>query len=88
MKLQNQWAAEVMSDFPEITTCDLWRVVKENKSQDFTQWWKSNDLYFDYTQSVWLARELATKILVALDRDPKEMNPISVHALKIKDDRK
>ena len=78
MKLQNQWAVDVMKDFPEIAVCDLWQVVKDGEQDVFSQWWTKNQINFEYSQSIPLGRTLAKSVLHAMG-SAQEPNPISVH---------
>ena len=59
MKLQNQWAAEVIEAYPEIKTCDFWQLIKEGEESDFSKWWASSRPQFDYPQSKILANKIA-----------------------------
>lgn len=62
MKLQNRWAAEVMSEFPEVSTCKLWEVVKQDDGGEFNKWWFGKSLNFKYTETLPLAKTLADHI--------------------------
>ncbi len=65
MQLQNQWAAEVLQDYPQIAVCDLWQVVQDNPDGAFDQWWSGNDLTFNVTSPVPLAGKVAESLLQA-----------------------
>ncbi len=84
MALQNRWAEEVLQEFPGIAVCDLWQVVKDDHDQYYRDWWFARNYNFDYTPAVPLARTLATEILRALGRDPQQINPPEVHAVKVR----
>lgn len=62
MKLQNRWATEVLSDFPEVEFCDLWQVVMDSKETDLEDWWKSTRPQFTYKQSKIVAEAIANTI--------------------------
>ena len=80
MDLQNQWAAAVVSEFPEVHTCDLWQVVDDGKNGPFAKWWERREIHFDPQQSIPLGRELAKVTLEALG-STETINPLSVHQL-------
>ncbi len=83
MAMQNRWAAEVLIDHPDIAVCDLWQVVEDGRSGDFSEWWFGKRPNFEYSHSVSLGRELARSILSSLGRDDSQLKPLDVHALKI-----
>lgn len=59
MKLQNQWAAEVLSDYPAVVTCDLWQIVADGRETDFQEWWQKSRPQFNFRQSKKLAAAIA-----------------------------
>lgn len=68
MRLQNQWAAEVLKSHPEIIVCPAWQVVKQNPRGLYDQWWFGKKLNFKYPQAQPIARELAKAIRIALKK--------------------
>ena len=82
MKLQNEWAAEVMAEFPDVVVCDLWQVVRHDTSGVYDDWWKDPYPQFDYFESVPLARALARHMMAAAGKSPDDINPMSVHQLQ------
>lgn len=62
MRLQNQWAQEVFERFPNVKTCDLWTIVKEDTEGEFQQWWKEDRIQFNYPQSKVLVEAIAKTI--------------------------
>lgn len=62
MDMQNQWAAEVLEDHPEIAVCDLWKVVKSGEEGVFADWWKGKRTQFNYKQSLPLVEALVESI--------------------------
>ena len=59
MKLQNAWAAEVMTEYPEVKICDLWNVVNDGRDSGFKEWWASNRPQFNYRQSKLIAKAIS-----------------------------
>lgn len=45
-KYLNPWAAEVIARHPEITTCDQWQFVKDNKDGLYVDWWAGMNVHF------------------------------------------
>ena len=62
MKLQNRWAAEVLSEYPQIEICDLWQTVVDGRDADFKDWWNSTRPQFNYKQSKKVAEAIAEAI--------------------------
>lgn len=62
MKLQNRWAAEVLSEYPEIEICDLWRTVVDGRDSEFKDWWDSTRPQFTYKQSKKIVEVIAETI--------------------------
>lgn len=81
MELQNRWAADVMKEFPEISTCDVWKIVKENPEGIFDQWWTGSNFNFHYPQSIPLGRKVAQAVLNKLGSNAT-LNPMSAHGSK------
>ncbi len=59
MKMQNEWAAEVLRDFQEVQICDLWQVVADGRNSDFKAWWASKRPQFTYKTSKLIADAIA-----------------------------
>ena len=69
MKLQNEWAAEVMKKHPEIMICDQWQFVKDNKGGVYTEWWRGKNVHFGgEAAAAALGRLLAEHVVGALAR--------------------
>ncbi len=85
MRLQNDWAAEVLLDHPDIAVCDLWQVVANGRQSVYRDWWYNKDFTFEYPQSVPLARNLARYILNGLEQPLDRMNPMSAHTLEVEE---
>jgi len=64
----NQWAAEVIADYPDIAVCDLWSVVAAGEETTYREWWYTKDISFNARQAVPLAEALAQSVLDALGR--------------------
>ncbi len=62
MRLQNQWAEEVMDRHPEIQICDLWGAIKFSSKEVYKDWWFGKDLNFRYPQTKPVAQALANKL--------------------------
>ena len=62
MKLQNRWAAEVLNDYPQVETCDLWQTVVDGRDTDFKDWWAETRPQFKYKQSKVIAEAIAETI--------------------------
>ena len=62
LKMQNQWAAEVLVSHPEIAVCKLWEVVKNDKVGVYKKWWYGKSPNFKFPQSQPLAKALADSI--------------------------
>ena len=78
MNLQNQWASTVLKEFPEIASCDLWQLVKDQENERYADWWKGESVSFNYLESVPLGRKVAESVSQALGQGG-EINPPSVH---------
>ena len=78
MNLQNQWASTVLKEFPEIVSCDLWQLVKDQENERYADWWKGESVSFNYLESVPLGRKVAESVSQALGQGG-EINPPSVH---------
>jgi hypothetical protein len=63
MRLQNQWAAEVMAGHPDIVVCDLWQVVKDGERSVYAKWWLEGDVHFSEELAAPLARALAEAVV-------------------------
>ena len=83
MRLQNEWAAEVLKDFPDIEVCDLFQVVVNGRESVYKNWWYNKSINFSYRESVPLGRILAGHILTALGQNPEDINPPTVHSVKM-----
>lgn len=59
----NPWAAEVVADYPEITICDQWQFVHENRNGLYKQWWKGDNVHFSAGPAYGIGRLLAEHIL-------------------------
>jgi len=68
MEMQNRWAAQVIGEYPEIETCDLWQVVKDNQGQAYDDWWQGKQFNFQSPQSGPLGRAVAESALQALQK--------------------
>ncbi|MGI9517894.1 MAG: SGNH/GDSL hydrolase family protein [Pirellulaceae bacterium] len=79
MKQQNEWAAEVVAEFPDVIVCDLWQVVRHDSPGIYEGWWSDPYPQFDYFESVPLARCLARHMMAAAGKSPDDINPMSVH---------
>ncbi len=66
MKLQNDWVAPLLREFPEIHVCDLWQVVADDSDGIFRKWWEGNSLAFDYPASRPLGAAVADCIIQAV----------------------
>lgn len=62
MNLQNQWASEVLQEYPSIETCDLWQIVKDGEKSDFKEWWADQRPQFNFRQAKKLAEAIANTI--------------------------
>lgn len=62
-KFLNPWAAEVMADYPEITVCDQWRFVHENRNGVYKAWWDGDDIHFSGAPAYGIGRLLARHVL-------------------------
>lgn len=58
----NPWAAEVMVRHPEISICDQWQFVKDNKGGLYTGWWKGKNVHFGGDPAAALGRLLADHV--------------------------
>ena len=56
MKLQNQWATDVLRDFPAVDTCDLWNLVTQNADGTYDEWLKGKAVTFNGPESAPLGR--------------------------------
>ncbi len=74
-KLQNEWAAAVLKDNPEVLVCDLWQTVTANPTGVFDEWWAGADWSFKYRESVPLAEAVADSILQAASGSATEPAP-------------
>jgi len=83
MRLQNEWAEEVLQDYPEIEICDLYQVVTDGKQSLYLDWWYNKSIKFTYRQSIPLARTLARHILRAAGLPVAAINPLSVHSAQL-----
>ena len=83
MRRQNEWAAEVLHEFPEIDVCDLWQVVVKGKATVYSDWWFDKRVEFEYPQSVPLARTLARHILQAVGKSPELIHSMEVHSAEV-----
>ena len=45
-KYINPWALEVIKRHPEISICDQWQFVKDNKDGIYIQWWTGKNVHF------------------------------------------
>ncbi|HMO13294.1 MAG TPA: SGNH/GDSL hydrolase family protein [Pirellulaceae bacterium] len=85
MRLQNDWAREVLADHPEIAVCDLWQVVYNGRNTFYADWWYNKNTAFDYQLSIPLARNLAKHILLQLGLAPEMIHPATVHSAEFED---
>ncbi|MEM7391870.1 MAG: hypothetical protein AAF492_05930, partial [Verrucomicrobiota bacterium] len=58
----NPWAAEVIARHPEISTCDQWRFVRENRDGVYTSWWQGKNVHFSGPPADALGRFLGRHI--------------------------
>ena len=61
--LLNPWAQEVVSESPEITVCDQWQFVYENRNGIYKTWWRSEDVHFSQGPAYSIGRLLAQHVL-------------------------
>lgn len=66
MKLQNDWAAEVMKRHARIMICDQWQFVKDNANGVYTKWWQGKNVHFGGPAADELGKLLARDVLAAL----------------------
>jgi len=50
-KYLNPWALEVMKRHPEISICDQWQFVRDNKTKLYKDWWDGNNVHFKGAQA-------------------------------------
>lgn len=62
MRDLNYIAKKILLQHPEIGTCDLWNVVKQNSDGLYDDWWFGRTAKFKFQQSKPLAAELAKEI--------------------------
>ena len=62
MRDLNYIAEKILLKHPEIETCDLWNVVKQNSEGIYDDWWFGRTAKFKFQQSKPLAAELAKEI--------------------------
>ncbi len=65
MRLQNQWAADVLHDFPEVETCDLSELVTQNADGIYDEWLKGKAATFNGLESAPLGRAVASSMMQA-----------------------
>jgi len=46
-KFLNPWALEVMKKHPEISICDQWQFVKDNRDGIYKEFWSGKDVHFN-----------------------------------------
>jgi hypothetical protein len=81
MKLQNQWAIEVLTDYPQVFLCDQWQVVKNGEHTVYKKWWLNKNVHFSGHETVPIARALARRVMDALGRAKEPIHPLSVHGV-------
>jgi hypothetical protein len=59
----NPWAMEIINEFPEITVCDQWQYVYENRNGRYQDWWLGNDIHFSEGPAYAIGRLLAHHVL-------------------------
>jgi len=64
--LLNPWAIEVIDQFPEITICDQWQFVYENRKGIYKDWWQGDDVHFTEAPAYSLGRLLAHHVMEQL----------------------
>ena len=68
MRLQNQWAAEMLEKHPDVVVCDQWQFVKDGekvKDGPYEVWWYCKNVHFrSKEQAVPLGELLAETALV------------------------
>jgi len=69
MKLQNEWAAEVMRRHPKISTCDQWQFVKDNRDGLYTEWWQGKNVHFGGRPADELGRLLGEHVMKVLEKN-------------------
>ncbi|MEM7143614.1 MAG: SGNH/GDSL hydrolase family protein [Verrucomicrobiota bacterium] len=62
-KYLNPWAAEVIARHPEISVCDQWQFVKDNKDGLYTDWWTGQNVHFNGEPADALGQYLADHVL-------------------------
>lgn len=62
-KYLNPWAAEVMARHPEITICDQWQFVKDNRGGLYNDWWAGENVHFSGEAADALGRFLAEHVI-------------------------
>lgn len=67
MEMQNQWAADVLRDFPSVDTCDLWDLVSQNADGTWDEWLKGKAVTFNGLESAPLGRAVAQAMLQAAE---------------------
>ncbi len=75
MRVQNEWAAEVMARHPEIMICDHWQLVMNNFDGFYSQWCRGRNVHFRHGPEVPLGRSLARHVMRALGKDGDDINP-------------
>lgn len=58
-ELQNQWAKEVLAEFPSVSVCDLENLVSSNPDGIYDEWWQGKSATFNGNQSRPLAEAVA-----------------------------
>lgn len=62
-ELQNQWAREVLAEFPAVRVCDLEDLVTRNPEGIYDEWWQGKSATFNGNQSRPLAEAVAQSLI-------------------------
>jgi acyl-CoA thioesterase-1 len=61
-KYLNPWALEVMQRHPEISICDQWQYVEDNRDSIYKDWWPTRDVHFKGAPGAKLGEFLAEHV--------------------------
>ena len=62
-KFLNPWAIEVMKKHPEISICDQWQFVKDNRDGIYKEFWSGKDVHFGGNPAYKLGEFLGRHVL-------------------------
>jgi len=76
MRVENEWAAEVMARHPEVAVCDHWQLVMNEFDGFYRDWLRGRRIHLYGDEAAPLGRALARCVMKVLGRPESDIKPL------------